>query len=117
MSQIKKLFKTAKPPNLEAYIGKTIVIEGKPVTIKSIVGNKFKHTFYEINGQHLIGMLRFHAQILGDKSITEEQFKAFEDMEITAHKKPDTKSSLEESKLLSESVEKMRKELNLDEYH
>lgn len=85
----KKLFK-AKVPTLENFIGRTVMIEGKPIVIQSIVGNRFKQTFYEINGEHLIGMLRFHAQMTGAKDITEEQFKAFEEMDIEAEKLPET---------------------------
>jgi hypothetical protein len=82
----KFLFKTKKPPNPSDYLGRTVVIEGKKVLITKIVGNLTKPQFYEINGEHLIGMLRFHAQMLKDDSITEEQFKAFEDMELKAEK-------------------------------
>lgn len=85
----KKLFK-AKVPTLESYIGRTVKIEGKPVKIESICGNRFKQTFYEINGTHLIGMLRFHAQMTGAKDITEEQFRAFEEMDLEAEKLPET---------------------------
>lgn len=82
----KLLFKTKAPPDLMKYIGKKVVIDGKKVVIQKIVGNRFKPAFYEINDDHLIGMLRFHAQMLGDDSITEEQFLAFENMEMTAEK-------------------------------
>lgn len=78
-------FKT-QVPNTQAYIGRTVQIEGKPVVIKTIVGNIQKPAFYEINGEHLIGMLRFHAQMEGDKSITEAQFQQFENMEMTAER-------------------------------
>jgi hypothetical protein len=75
-------FKTAKTPDLSKYIGSKVTINGEPVTIEKIVGNLTKPAFYEINSEHLIGMLRFHAQILGDHSITEEQFKAFEEIQF-----------------------------------
>ena len=84
----KLLFKTDKAPELERYIGKTIAIGGKPVKIETIVGNRFRPQFYEINGEHLIGMLRFHAKMEGAKDITEEQFRAFEEMDIEAEKLP-----------------------------
>jgi hypothetical protein len=90
----KRLFK-ADVPKLKEYIGKKVTIEGRPVVIETIVGNRFKKTFYEINGQHLIGMLRFHAQMEGDKSITEEQFQAFENMELDSEKLPEKRSILE----------------------
>lgn len=84
----KKLFK-AKVPDLKHYIGKTVKIDGKKVTIETITGNKFNPQFYEINGEHLIGMLRFHAHMLGVKDITEEQFQAFEQMDLQAEKLKD----------------------------
>ena len=91
------LFKTDKAPDLRQYIGRKVHIPGveEPVTIKTIVGNIITPTYYEINGEHLIGMLRFHAQMLGDKSITEEEFKQFEEMVLEAERMPEKKSILE----------------------
>ncbi len=83
----KKLFK-AKVPELKDYIGRTVVIDGQKVKIEKIVGNITKPAFYEINGEHLLGMLRFHAQMTGAKDITEEQFKAFEEMDMEVEKMP-----------------------------
>lgn len=86
----KLLFK-AKVPDIEKYLGRTVKIGDEKIVIDHICGNRFKPQFYEINGKHLIGMLRFHAQMLNDKSITEEQFIAFETMELHAekmHEKP-----------------------------
>jgi hypothetical protein len=83
---MKKLFK-AKVPDLSKYIGRKVSIDGKKIKIETIVGNKAKPAFYEINGEHLIGMLRFHAQMLGDKSITEDQFIAFEKMDHHVEKR------------------------------
>jgi hypothetical protein len=77
-----KFLFTAKEPNLSAYIGQSVIIDGKKVKIQKICGNKHKPQFYEVNGNKLIGMLRFHAQMLKDDSITEEQFKAFEEIEF-----------------------------------
>lgn len=90
----KPLFK-AVVPELKEYIGKYVRVkddEGKPhkVKIRTIVGNmgltlgtdKPRPHFYEINGTYLINMLRFHAQMNGDKSITEEEFIAFENTEF-----------------------------------
>lgn len=93
MGLLKKFkYKTAAPPDLMKYVGQEVLIDGAPVKIETIVGNAFKPAFYEINGEHLIGMLRFHAQMCGDKSITEEQFKDFEDIifevETVDHNKP-----------------------------
>lgn len=81
----------AEVPDLEDYIGRTVVIDGKKIKIKTIVGNKGISNpkliyFYEINGEHLINALRFHAQMLGDKSITEEEFLAFENIEYEVKK-------------------------------
>jgi hypothetical protein len=92
----KRLFK-AKVPELESFIGRKVHIPGvpEPVVIQKIVGNKFKQAFYEINGEHLIGMLRFHAQMEGAKDITEEQFQAFEELELEAERLPNQKSILE----------------------
>jgi hypothetical protein len=93
------LFKTGKLPDLKSYIGRDVVVKQdgtgdlskpKKVRIDKIVGNIFKPQFYEINGTYLIGMLRFHAQMLKDDSITEDQFKAFEEMELNARKLPET---------------------------
>lgn len=79
----------AVAPDLKKYVGQTITIpDVGRVKIKSIVGNRTRPAFYEINGEHLIGMLRFHAQVIGDKSITEEQFLAFESMEMQSEKMP-----------------------------
>lgn len=99
MSKLKKLFK-ATTPDLAKYLGKTVLIDGKSVKIEHICGNKFKQQFYEINGEHLIGMLRFHAQMMGDKSITEEQFKAFEEMDLHAEKMPDVFDKNEKAKAI-----------------
>lgn len=79
-------YKTATAPNLKSYVGKTVEIDGKPVVIDTIVGNVWKPQFLEINGTHLIGMLRFFAQMNGAMDITEEQFKAFEEMDLHAEK-------------------------------
>lgn len=87
----KKLFE-ATVPDLYKFIGKTVVIpnHGK-VTIKTIVGNKWKQKFYEINGDHLISMLRFHAQMERATDITEDQFLAFEEMDVECEKLPPAK--------------------------
>jgi hypothetical protein len=96
------LFKKPKPELLfsattpkkkweKEFIGKTVVIDGKKHEIRTIVGNRWKPQFYEINGKHCIGMLRFHAQMMGVKDISEEQFKQFEEMDMEAdreQKKP-----------------------------
>lgn len=94
----KKLFK-AVVPDLQKFVGRTVVINDKPIVIETLRGNlgmslgteKAKPQFYEINGEHLMGMLRFHAQMENDKSITEQQFKDFENIEFEAEKHPDKK--------------------------
>lgn len=86
-----KLFK-ATVPNLQKYIGRKVKMpSGQSIVIQTIVGNRWKPQFYEINGEHLLGMLRFHAQMEKDTSITEEQFKQFEEMVIEAEKLPENK--------------------------
>ena len=89
------------------YIGRTVVIDGKDVVIETITGNlgrslgrgdKMSPMFYEINGEHLMNMLRFHAQMEGATDITEEQFIAFEQMEIEAEKLPETVLPAEEAR-------------------
>lgn len=87
----KLLFKTKAPPDLRKYIGRNVKIDGKNVIIVSIVGNMIKPAFLEINGEHLIGMLRFFAQMNNDKSITEEEFQAFEEMDMEAERIVDQK--------------------------
>lgn len=93
------LFK-ASTPDLSKFIGKYVRIPGVDgsVKIEKIVGNITKKTFFEINGEHLIGMLRFFAQMHGDKSITEDQFIAFEEMELDSEVLPDKKTVLEVTK-------------------
>lgn len=100
--KIKKFKFKAKPPELSDYVGRTVTIGGEPVVIETIVGNvgmslrgeKPKPQFYEINGHHLIGMLRFHAQMTGAKDITEEEFQAFEEMEFHAEKTGESDSPM-----------------------
>lgn len=98
----KFLFKTKAPNDLRNYVGRTVLIpefmdiDGKKtktgekkVEIITICGNRFQPNYYEINGEHLIGMLRFHAQMLNAKDITEDQFLAFEEMKMEAEKQPE----------------------------
>ncbi len=98
----KPLFKFKKPDPKEykKYIGKTVLIpqdgeEPISVVVETIVGNRFQPAFYEINGNYRIGMLRFHAQMNKDTSITEEEFKAFEEIQFEVEALPDKKSILE----------------------
>lgn len=88
----KKPFMEAELPDLKSYIGRTVVIKGRRVEIVSIKGNMglsmgremMRPQYLEINGQHLISMLRFFAQMNGATDITEEQFRAFEEMDCAA---------------------------------
>lgn len=97
------LFKAKVPNDLLKYIGRDIIIpefmniDGKKtkvseqkVRIETIVGNRFQPQFYEINGMHLIGMLRFHAQMEKAKDITEDQIEAFEQMQLAVKSKNQT---------------------------
>lgn len=106
----KKLFaaKTPKDGDILQHIGKTIVIptfatlEGQKikvseerVKIETICMNKFQQQFFEINGTHLIGALRFFCQVGNVKDVTEDQMRAFEEMELSAERLPDTSRKLE----------------------
>ena len=94
----KKLFKT-QGYDLNSYIGRMVLIPGQsePIQIETIVPNIGKTIghkipephYFEINGDHLISMLRFFAQMNGAKDITEDQFKAFEETLFEAEKLPD----------------------------
>jgi hypothetical protein len=83
--------------SLSKFIGRTVLIDGNPVVIKKIVGNIEKPQFFEINDEHLIGMLRFFAQMENDKSIKEETIRAFEEMDFHVERAPanKTKSAIE----------------------
>lgn len=95
MSKPKKLFKY-KIPDLNDYLGRTVIINQKKITIKHIVGNigmmmgrRPEHQrpqYLEINGKYRLSMLRFFAQMNGATDITEEQFKQFEQMECWSEK-------------------------------
>lgn len=109
------LFTAKAPSNLDKYIGRTVSIpefmeiDGKkvkvgetPVRIATICGNigmtlghaEARPTYYEINGQYLIGMLRFHAQMNRSNDFTEEDFQNFENMQFDAKKLSDDKAAL-----------------------
>lgn len=100
LKKVKDHFKfKAVVPELKDYIGKKVQIQGikEPVVIEHICGNvgmtlgrgaeNIRPQYYEINGTHLISMLRFHAQMTGATDITEEQFQAFEAMEFHAERR------------------------------
>lgn len=94
-----KFLFNATTPELKKYIGKKVKIpEVGTVHIETICGNlgrslrgdnKPNPMYYEINGQHLISMLRFHAQMERATDITEEQFRAFEATEFYSEKNSD----------------------------
>ena len=99
MALLKKFKMKAVVPDLKLYIGRIVIIPGepRPIMIETIVGNmglslghgeRARPMFYEINGKYLINMLRFHAQMCGDHSITEQQFRDFENMDVSAQKNP-----------------------------
>lgn len=73
-------------PEFAVLNGKRTLISETKVKIQTIQGNRFKPKFFEINGEHLIGMLRFYAQMNNAKDLTEDQFLAFEEMDIEARK-------------------------------
>lgn len=100
----------AKVPDLLKYIGKTVLIDGKKIVINRIVGNMTKKAFYEINGEYLMNMLRFHAQMEGDKSITEEQFKAFEEIKMDIEQSAPKKTVLDQLPKLVADEKGMRLE-------
>lgn len=98
MKLLKKFKTKATVPDLEDYIGRSVQIPGEPqpIVIGKITGNigmtlgrkaaDIRPQFYQINDKYLISMLRFHAQMTGARDITEEEFKAFEDMEFYVEK-------------------------------
>lgn len=109
--KMQKLFK-ASVPDLEKFKGRKVRIPTfikdekgqnvllceETIEIKHICGNRFKHNYYEINGNFLISMLRFHAQMERAKDITEEQFQAFEAMEVYSRKSDEKDSHQDGSK-------------------
>ncbi len=113
MNLLKKYIPTtfkfkAQVPNLQNFIGRTVKIGDQIVKIETIVGSRVKPAFYEINGTHWIGMLRFHAQMEGDTSISEVTFKQFEEMEMEAEFKP---VEVEEDRSISEVTFKQFKQI------
>lgn len=117
----KFLFKTGKLPDLKKYHGMTVTIPGDPPTtikIIKIVGNLFKPQFYEINDKHLIGMLRFHAQMVGDTSITEDQFKAFEEMELNVEEQSPRAKGIADFRAQGEALaDKIMKDVKCEQKH
>ena len=97
MNPMKRLF-GYRVPKLEKFLGRMVRIPGEtvPIQIKDIRGNiglsmgreNPRPQFYEINGKYLIGMLRFHAQMEGDTSISEQEFQDFENIEFHAEVLP-----------------------------
>ncbi len=81
----KYLFK-AEQPELNDYLNRYVFIDDEKIQIKHITGNIWFPKYLEINGRYRISMLRFFKQMNNDKSITEEQLQAFEDMDVSARK-------------------------------
>lgn len=81
----KLLFKT-QPSYLEDYIGRTVVIDKVIHKIETIKPRFQNPKYFNINGNNPISALRFFAQMNGDKSITEDQFRKFEAMDVDAVK-------------------------------
>jgi hypothetical protein len=86
----KLLFKTA-PSCPEDYIGRNVVIDGVIHKIETIKPRFQNPKYFNINGNNPISLLRFFAQMNGDRSITEDQFLKFEAMDVDAVKNEDTK--------------------------
>lgn len=122
----KKLFgvKKADANDLLKHIGKIVtiptfaVLEGERVklaedkmVIVTICMNRFKQNFIEINGTHLIGALRFFAQMENAKDITEDEMQAFEEMEMTAEKMPGTKIDIRDSGTPVKSIKDVKSEI------
>lgn len=85
-SKPKNLF-TYEIPNTEEFIGLTVTIGNERVKIKKIEGMKFQPKFYLINNKYEMNILRFFAQMNHCKDITEQQFRDFEEMDVSADKK------------------------------
>lgn len=70
-----------KDKDLLKCIGKMVrTMEGEVVLIQSIVGSAIFPTRYEVNGAHHVVILDFWRQMNHDRSITDEQVKAFDEM-------------------------------------
>lgn len=108
----KLLFKAKKPGDLKKYVGRTVIIpatqtdKAQEVMIETIKGNLTKPAFFEINGKYLIGMLRFYAQINKDDSISEAEFKEFEQIQLECVAEKSDKDIFSASRKLSEKIMK-----------
>lgn len=79
-------FRTDQPLDLKElnkqHKGKRVkVMEGEMVTIETIQPSVVRPTRYEINGKYHIVMLDFFKQMNKDKSITQDQIDAFDNIE------------------------------------
>lgn len=83
-SAFKGSLKKIDPPkdkDLLNCIGKMVrTMDGEVVLIQSIVGSAIYPTRYEVNGSHHVVILDFWRQMNHDRSITDEQVKAFDEM-------------------------------------
>ena len=80
-----KPIKAIKPKDdLKEFVGKTLMIEGKPVVVETIVGSMIKEfvTQFEVNGEHHITILDAYRQLHGDTSITDDMVKAFAETSV-----------------------------------
>lgn len=79
-----KYFKVRKPKQDELlqYIGKKIhTMEGETVTIETIVRSNPFPTRFEINHKYFVVILDFYRQMIKNTGITDDQVKAFDEME------------------------------------
>ena len=80
MSLFKRI-KAKKPKDLSEFIGKTMrMMDGQMVKIDHIQGSMVKPTRYEVNYAHHIVILDAYKQLNNDKSITQDQIDAFDQM-------------------------------------
>lgn len=100
------------PETLDTFIGKTLILkDGTEVKVETIVGNRWTPNFFEVNGKHLIGMLRAYKQLYKDSSITEDQLTEFEKIEHYVEKVPEKRSALQ----VQAAIEHLKYKLQLVE--
>jgi len=109
----KKLFKY-EIPELQEYVGRDVIIDGKTIRIEQIVGNvgltlgrapkDQRPQYLEINGKYNISMLRFFAQMEGATDITEDQFKQFEETEFWAEANKPTADEMKVKQIIDNAL-------------
>lgn len=107
----------AKVPDLESYIGRTVVIDGKKIKIETVVGNigmtlgrrpeDQRPQYAEINGQYRLSFLRFFAQMEGE-SYSEEEYAAFENMQVWAERAESEDHSKEAAEIVDRVMKKAK---------